>query len=584
MAYGRIEARVKVPVGAGLWPAFWMLGTDIDQVNWPQTGEIDIMEHVAREPYQVFGTLHGPGYSGGDSYGNVYTLDVPVADEFHQFAIEWQPDRIVWFLDGMEYFSATPDDAFLQGKQWVFNHPFFILLNVAVGGNFGGAVGPDTVFPQTTLVDYVRVYQAKPQPVSFTASFVDNFSGWQEVSLPFSAFTNPDGYTLDTSAVHSVNFKIPGGTRGPVMIDQLRLNCSSEWTVTSAADSGPGSLRRAINGVCAGGTISFAPELSGETITLLSGPLTLGKDVHIDGAAAPGLTISGNNTDRVFIVNAGTTAMLSHLTVADGFGWQLAGGILNNGSLTLDHVTVTRNIMATDAGDYWQGGGGIYNGENATFHLIDSSVTDNQAAWSGGGVYSFFNTTNTIVRSTISGNVSNDVGGGLRSLGNFTITDSTFSGNTSTGWHGGAIFHTDGAMTISYTSVVNNIAPDGGSSAIFAGSFSATVPSMHIENSLITGNQWYACDRWTGTVNFTTGGVNLVQDDSCSPDPGDIITANAGVGPLADNGGPTFTHALMPGSLAIDAAGGTCSATDQRGIIRPQGAGCDIGAYELTAP
>ncbi len=93
----------------------------------------------------------------------------------------------------MPYFTATPADPFLAGKQWVYNHPFYMLLNVAVGGNFGGAVGSDTTFPQQTLVDYVRLYQAAPQPVSFTASFVDNFSGWQQVSLPFTAFQGAVG-------------------------------------------------------------------------------------------------------------------------------------------------------------------------------------------------------------------------------------------------------------------------------------------------------------------------------------------------------------------------------------------------------
>src|SRR5204862_2837417 len=109
---------------------------------------------------------------------------------------------------------------------------------------------------------------------------------------------------------------------------------------------------------------------------------------------------------------------------------QFAGGVLNNGKLTLDHVVVSGNTMATNAGDYWQGGGGIYSGAGATLSLVDSTVSNNNAGWSGGGIYSFFNTTTTIVRSTISGNVSNDVGGAMRSLGNVTITNSTLRGNT----------------------------------------------------------------------------------------------------------------------------------------------------------
>jgi beta-glucanase (GH16 family) len=584
VAYGRIEARVKVPEGAGLWPAFWMLGTDIDQVNWPQTGEIDIMEFVGRVPTEVFGTLHGPGYSGGQSYGDTYDLNEPVGDQYHVFSVEWQPDKIVWYIDGIQFFAATPDDPFLQGKQWVFNHPFFILMNVAVGGNFGGTVGEDTVFPQSMSVDYVRLYQTKPKPVSFTASFKDDFAGWKQISLPFSAFHNPDGLVLDVSNIHALRFVIPDGLRNPVLLDQVRLSAPCEVTVTSTADSGVGSLRRALNSVCAGGTVTFSDALAGETITLLSGPLTLGKNVTIDGSAAPGLAISGNNVDRVFVVNAGASATIKHLTVTEGYGWQLAGGILNNGSLTLDHVVLTQNTMATSAGDFWQGGGGIYNGDGATLNLIDSSVTNNQAAWSGGGIYSFFNTTTTIVRSTISGNVSNDVGGAIRSLGNMTITNSTLSGNRSTGWHGGAIFQTDGDITITNSTVANNLGPDGAPSTFFIGQFGGSfVPTLTLTNTIITGNQWYACERFaSGTVsNVVSGGNNLVQDDSCSPATSDLIGANAQLGALADNGGPTLTHALLPGSLAIDAANDAlCPATDQRGVTRPQGTHCDIGAYE----
>jgi len=581
VAYGRIEARVKVPQGAGLWPAFWMLGTDIDQVGWPQTGEIDIMEFVGRVPDEVFGTLHGPGYSGGQSYGDNYDLNTPVSDDYHVFAVEWQPDRIVWFIDGIQYFAATPNDPFLQGKQWVFNHPFFILMNVAVGGNFGGPVGPDTTFPQNMSVDYVRLFQTKPEPLSFNASFRDDFSGWKHISVPFSAFQNPDGFTLDLTKVQTLRFEIPGGLTNPVLLDQIRLSCPSEVTVTSAADAGLGSLRRALNSVCAGGTVTFSDTLAGQTITLLTGPVTLGKNVTIDGSAAPGLTISGNNADRVFIVNAGTTATIKNLTVRDGFGWQLAGGILNNGSLTLDHVVLTQNNMATNAGDWWQGGGGIYSGGGATLNLIDSSVTDNHAAWSGGGVYSFLNTTTNIVRSTISGNVSNDVGGAIRSLGNMTISNSTLSGNKSTGWHGGAIFHTDGAMEILNSTITNNAGPDWAPSAVFIGTFNAAKPSLKLTNTIIAGNRWYACDHWTGAVILTSGGHNLIQDDTCSPVASDLINGNAQMGPLADNGGPSLTHALQAGSPAINAADDAlCPATDQRGIARPQGAQCDIGAYE----
>jgi beta-glucanase (GH16 family) len=601
-AYGRLEARIKVPRGSGFWPAFWMLGTDIDQVGWPQTGEIDIMENVGRLPKRVFGTLHGPGYSGGQSYGKTYDLAGPVGDDYHVFAVDWQPDEVVFSVDDVPYFTATPADAFLAGKPWVFNHPFFVLMNVAVGGNFGGPVGLDTTFPQTMLVDYVRLYQAKPRLVPFDASFRDDFSGWKRISIPFSAFESVEGEgerqgegeqeseregqgggVLDLSAVQSLGFKVPDDVSHPVLVDQIRLNAPHDLTVTNTADGGAGSLRKALGSLAVDGTVHFAAALTGQKITLLSGPLTLAKNVTIDGSAAPGLTMSGNHTDRVFIVNAGTTATLRDLTVADGYGWQLAGGILNNGSLTLDHVVVTGNRMATNAGDFWQGGGGIYNGDGAILNLVDSSVTNNQARWSGGGLYSYFNTTTTIVRSTIGGNVSNDVGGGFRSLGSVKITNSTFSGNTSTGWHGGAIFHTDGAMEIASSTIANNIGPNFAPSAVFIGSFNAAVPSLKLTNTLITGNHWYACEHHAaGTVSLTSGGHNLVQDGSCSPASSDLIISDAKIGPLANNGGPTLTHALLLGSAAIDAGDdAACPATDQRGIPRPQGPHCDIGSYEF---
>jgi beta-glucanase (GH16 family) len=578
VAYGRVEARIKVPQGAGLWPAFWMLGTDIDEVNWPQTGEIDIMEFVGRLPNEVFGTIHGPGYSGGQSYGRTYTFPGPVYNDYHTFTVEWEPNKIVWYVDGIQYHQATPNDAFLQGKPWVYNHPFFMLLNVAVGGNFGGTVGADTVFPQSMKVDYVRLYQGKPKPVGFKAFFADNFNGWRKIDVPLSSFSGKPGTTLDRTAVTALYFETQAGQRGLALIDQIRLTCADTITVTSIADSGAGSLRSALANVCVGGTIQFAPSLAGQTISLTSGPITLSKAVTIDGSAASGLSINGNATYRLIEVNAGTTATVRGLTLTNGYGFQLAGGVLNNGNLTLDRVNLSNNTMATNAGDFWQGGGGVYSGDGASLMVIDSTIANNNARWSGGGIYAFFNTTTTIIRSTISGNTSGDVGGGIRSLGNVTITNSTISGNTSTGWHGGAIFHTDGIMSIESSTIANNAGPDFAPSAIFIGSFNANVPSLTLTNTLITGNRWYACEwRAAGTVQLTSSGNNLVQDGSCNPVAGDIITTNQQIDPLANNGGPTQTHALIAGSQAINAAGAG-PATDQRGITR--GASRDIGSYE----
>lgn len=153
--YGRFEARLKIPKGQGIWPAFWMLGSDIGSNPWPNSGEIDIMENVGKEPNTVYGTLHGPGYSGGESISRSRTIGQPLGDAFHTYAVEWSPNQIIWFLDGAEFARLGPND--LGGDRWVFDHPFFMILNVAVGGNWPGYPDASTQFPQTMLVDYVRV-------------------------------------------------------------------------------------------------------------------------------------------------------------------------------------------------------------------------------------------------------------------------------------------------------------------------------------------------------------------------------------------------------------------------------------------
>ncbi|GAA1509593.1 glycoside hydrolase family 16 protein [Dactylosporangium maewongense] len=155
-AYGRFEARMKLPRGQGIWPAFWMLGADIGSNPWPNSGEIDIMENIGKEPNTVHGTIHGPGYSGAEGIGAGYTIGAPFADAFHTFSVEWEPNVLRWYVDGNLYQTRTPAD--LGGDRWVFDHPFFMLLNLAVGGYWPGYPDGTTQFPQTLTVDYVRVY------------------------------------------------------------------------------------------------------------------------------------------------------------------------------------------------------------------------------------------------------------------------------------------------------------------------------------------------------------------------------------------------------------------------------------------
>jgi beta-glucanase (GH16 family) len=160
LTYGKIEARMKIPFGQGIWPAFWMLGDDIDAVGWPKCGEIDVMENIGKEPSIVHGTVHGPQYFGKDGISSQYSLPAgkPLSDDFHVYAVLWSPDSIKFLLDGAAYATVTPA-SLPKGAQWVFDHPFFLLLNLAVGGDWPGAPDETSTFPQTMLVDWVRVWQ-----------------------------------------------------------------------------------------------------------------------------------------------------------------------------------------------------------------------------------------------------------------------------------------------------------------------------------------------------------------------------------------------------------------------------------------
>jgi beta-glucanase (GH16 family) len=159
LTYGRVEARLRLPFGQGVWPAFWMLGSNIDSAGWPGCGELDVMENVGREPNVVHGSAHGLGYSGGGALTGKFILPrAKFSDGFHVFAVEWEPKEIRWYVDGQQYFSAAPADVQLRGD-WAFDHPFFILLNLAVGGGWPGDPDETTTFPQTYAVDYVRVFQ-----------------------------------------------------------------------------------------------------------------------------------------------------------------------------------------------------------------------------------------------------------------------------------------------------------------------------------------------------------------------------------------------------------------------------------------
>ncbi len=167
--YGRFEARIKVPKGQGIWPAFWMLGSDHDSTGWPECGEIDIMENVGFEPTKVHGSLHGPGYSGSNPLTGLFALPsgANFSDDFHVFAIEWEPGTIRFYVDDTLYETQT-SSVLPSNTRWSFDHPFYVILDLAVGGNWPGNPDATTPFPVSMQVDYVRVYEHKDDQVKKT--------------------------------------------------------------------------------------------------------------------------------------------------------------------------------------------------------------------------------------------------------------------------------------------------------------------------------------------------------------------------------------------------------------------------------
>lgn len=154
--YGRIEARAKLPIGKGLWPAFWMLGSNISEVGWPLCGEIDILEYVGREPESIFTSVHT-----ADSFGmtkNTRKDKVKGIEEgFHTYAADWTPEKIDFYIDDELFYSFIPENK--STEVWPFDQPFYVILNLAIGGNFGGHDIDNSIFPQEFVIDYIKVYK-----------------------------------------------------------------------------------------------------------------------------------------------------------------------------------------------------------------------------------------------------------------------------------------------------------------------------------------------------------------------------------------------------------------------------------------
>jgi hypothetical protein len=386
-------------------------------------------------------------------------------------------------------------------------------------------------------------------------------------SLDAASFTNSSSSasaasTSNSSTSKSWQGRMPSKLARLVLVVSLFLivfgaalpSWATPYTVITPADNGTGSLRTALGLAQNGDTINFDLG-SSATITLTSGPLTISTNVTISGPGALSLAISGNNASTVFSVNGGVTAAISGLTIENGnSGVGEGGGINNGGTLTVSNSTLSGNTSASNA----YGGGAIYN-----------------------------TGTLTVSNSTFSGNTttSHSVGSGILNGGTVTVSNSTFSGNTSSVGGSGIYNEQNKTMTVSNSTFSGNSAV-----AIYNSG------NLTLKSSLLAGQT--SGSNCEGHVVPTSDGYNMDDDGSCSfnqtGDQSDVTNAKSFLGPLQNNGGPTSTIALLSGSSAIDAipvtpvnectdAFGNSVLTDQRGITRPQGSGCDIGAYELAA-
>ncbi|HEV2437509.1 MAG TPA: family 16 glycosylhydrolase [Verrucomicrobiae bacterium] len=286
--YGRIEARIKIPRGQGIWPAFWMLGANIDPVGWPTCGEIDIMENIGKTSDQGtdHGTMHGPGYSGGNGIGGTYTLPggAKLSDDFHIYAIEWTTNQIKWYLDNNLFFTATPA-SLPAGTTWVFTAPQFIILNVAVGGYWPGYPDGTTVFPQQMLVDYVHVYSYVTTSVPDVPTGLRATAGGTQVVLSWSPSIGATNY----------NVKFSTSNGGPYLT--IGSTAAASYTNTGLANGTP--YYYVVSAVNSFGESSNSIQVSATT-TVPSANLALNKPVTVSSVENAGLgganAVDGNTT------------------------------------------------------------------------------------------------------------------------------------------------------------------------------------------------------------------------------------------------------------------------------------------------
>lgn len=384
---GRIEARIKLPFGQGIWPAFWMLGSNIDKVNWPQCGEIDIMENIGKTPSTAYGSVHAPDFDKTGQYA--LSNGQKLSDNFHTFAVQWSADTITFFVDGTSYETVKKSDA---SSSWVFNDsPFFLLLNVAVGGNWPGPPDQSTTFPQEMLVDYVRVYQTTSKaapainapngvadgasygpalaPGSLASAFGPSLANTTDANLfdtKTGAFsTSSSGVSVFVNGVPAaliylgpgqINFAIPWdsliGT--PLNVEVMRDNILSNPIPITLAPAAPSAFTS--DGVVAILTCQNGVPHAGDYCTLWGNGFGPTNPALQDGTPAP-LSPLAYTAAPCTLEIGGASATVSYCGAAPGLiiyqmNFVYPAGVAANGSTAQAKITIngnTGNIVVPSA-------------------------------------------------------------------------------------------------------------------------------------------------------------------------------------------------------------------------------------------
>ncbi|HWA84849.1 MAG TPA: family 16 glycosylhydrolase [Opitutus sp.] len=342
--YGRIEARLKSTNGQGLWPAFWVLGDSISTVGWPACGEIDIMEIINANPTTAYGTLHGPNNSGSYSIGNTHTLPNGATYDtaYHVFAVDWSPDKIVWSVDDIVYHTMTPA-SLPAGARWVFNDAgFFVILNLAIGGNWPGSPTAATSFPQSLAVDYVRVYALPP---AAPANLVALAQSPTKIALAWNAAVNPDhsspsGYRVQraTDAGFTQNVTTFDTTATTSFVDHTAAPAGSYfYRIYTLSGDGISDPTNAVS------VATPAAATSPESQAVAAGG-TASVSVVAAGLSAPSYQWRFNGADLTSATNA-TLSISNFGPAASG----LYSALVTSGAVNISSAAVVLGLATTDA-------------------------------------------------------------------------------------------------------------------------------------------------------------------------------------------------------------------------------------------